>query len=144
MLRDGRALRHQFTDIDEDEETDEKAFARDDGVGGDQKKDEELSRHLHYDLRAEYLGDESGMFECSYTVLGGKYRLSIMLEDYPIYGSPFTMVAVPGSVHAKCCEAEGYGVQLANWEERTVTVKTYDRLNTPLTRGASREISHHL
>ena len=31
-------------------------------------------------------------------------------------------------------------MQLANWEElNTVTVKTYDRLNTPLTRGASRE-----
>jgi len=129
--------------IDEDEETDEKAFARDDdGVGGDQKKkDEELSRHLHYDLRAEYLGDESGMFECSYTVSRvGKYRLSIMLGDYPIYGSPFTMVAVPGSVHAKCCKAEGYGVQLANWEElNTVTVKTYDRLNTPLTKGGLAE-----
>eukprot|EP00944_MAST-04C_sp_MAST-4C-sp1_P012609 g12609.t1 len=85
--------------------------------------------HLHYDLHAEYDPD-AGHFVVRYTVSRvGNYRLKVLLDQHHIYGSPFHVVALPGSTYAKMCQASGNGILYSNPRQvNTFTIVACDKM----------------
>ena len=67
------------------------------------------SQDLHYDLVAE--DNDDGTYTVRYTPTRvGTYELSIFLDDYDIFGSPFHPTVQPAPVSAVHCVAEGAGL----------------------------------
>ena len=114
-------------DEDEEEEDVEKNIQK--------RHDQELDMsklgkdHLHYDLHPEYDPDE-GHFVVRYTVSRvASYRLKILRDQHHIYGSPFHVVALPGSIYAKMCGATGNGIAFANPRNiNTFTIEARDKM----------------
>lgn len=70
------------------------------------------SEDLHYDLHVT--DNQDGTFSCEYVPARlGEYELTIMLDGYDIYGSPFHPRILPAPVATSHCTADGLGLLCA-------------------------------